>query len=204
MGAAGNRTASGFSRLLGWLHSFRERMGLWAVPILLALSILSWMVSLSALSFHFRDRRPEEIRLLFESGKILIPWLTWCVSAFGVGEIFYGEGTFRKILINSAWALWPLVVLAVPVSLLTNLISLDEKIIFQAGWVVIYGLMVWEFLKVIRAAHNFEFGQGVLVTLLTVVGIAFIWILCGLVYALSAEIIRFIGQIILEIYVRLY
>lgn len=203
-GATGSRTMNGFQHLLAWLKERKRQSGLWAVPFLLALAVLMWMVSLSALSFHFRDRRPEEIRLLFESGKILIPWITWCVSAFGVGEIFYGEGTFRKILINSAWALWPIIVLALPINLLTNIISLDEKSLFQAGWVVIWALMAWEFLNVIRNSHNFEFGQSILVMLLSLVGIVVIWILLGLVYALSAEIVRFIGQIILEIYVRLY
>jgi small neutral amino acid transporter SnatA (MarC family) len=39
---------------------------------------------------------------------------------------------------------------------------------------------------------------------LTLVGMALIWILVGLVYALTAEIFRFIGQLVLEVYVRLY
>jgi len=203
-GAAGSRISDGFVRLLAWLREWKAKSGLWSVPLLLALALLAWMVSLSALSFHFRERRPEEIRLLFESGKIIIPWATWCVSAFAVGEIFFGEGTFRKILINSAWALWPMIVLAVPVNLLTNIISLDENAVYHAGWVVIWLLIVWEFFKVIRDSHNFEFGQTFGVMLLSLLGIVVIWILLGLVYALTAEIFRFIGQIIFEIYVRLY
>jgi hypothetical protein len=203
-GAAGSRVTRGTQSLLDWLRSQKEKAGLWAVPVLLALAVLTWMISLSALSFHYRERRPDEIRLLFEGGKLLIPWLTWCISAFGVGEIFYGEGSFRKVMINSAWALWPLIVLAIPLNLMTNLISLDEKSIYQVGWAIIYILTAWEFFKVIRDTHNFEFRQSLLVMLLSLVGIVVIWILVGLVYALTAEIFRFIGQIILEIYVRMY
>lgn len=201
---AGGRAMESLSRLVAWLRGLKERAGLWAVPVLLALAVLAWMVSLSALSFHFRARRPDEIRLLFESGKILLPWITWCVSAFAVGEIFFGEGTFRKVLIGSAWALWPLIVLAVPVNLITHLISLDEKSLYQVLWVCIYALMLWEFLQVMRNAHAFEFGQALGVMLLSAVGMVVIWILCGLVYALTAEIVRFIQQLLLEIYVRMY
>lgn len=203
-GATGSRVSNRFRRLLEWIKQMKEHSGLIAVPLLLVLAVLAWMISLSSLSFHFRERRPEEIQLLFESGKIIIPWITWCVSAFGVGEIFFGEGTFRKILINSAWALWPLIVLAIPVNLLTHIITLDEKVIYQVAWVIIGVLMTWEFLQVIKNIHAFEYGQAIGVMLLTLVGIVVIWILVALVYALTAEIFRFIEQVILEIYVRMY
>ncbi len=187
-----------------WLLQQKEKLGLRSIPILLALAVLSWMVSLSALSYHFTKRRPEEIRLLFESGKFVIPWITWCISAYGVGEIFYGKGTFRKILVNSAWALWPLIVFLIPVNSLTNILSLDEKTVYYALYYGIWVLLAWQFLIVIRDTHEFELNQAFRITLLILVGIVFIWILCGLVYALTQEIFRFIGQLILEIYVRLY
>ena len=187
-----------------WLQHQRERLGLRAIPILMALAILNWMISLSSLGYHFTKRRPEEIQLLFESGKFIIPWVTWCVSAYGVGEIFYGKGTFRKILINSAWALWPLIVLLIPVNLLTNILSLTEKNIYYALYYAIWVLLVWQFLLLIKETHQFELGQAVKVMLLTLVGMVFIWILGGLVYALTNEVFRFIGQLVLEIYVRLY
>jgi hypothetical protein len=200
----GSRAMSGLRRLIARLRVLQEDAGLWAVPILLALTILSWMISLSSLSFHFQTLRPEEIRLLFESGKILLPWITWCVSAYGVGEIFFGEGTFRKILIRSAWALWPLIILAIPTNLITNVISLNEKAIHDGLWAVILTLLIVQFFYVVKDTHDFEFGQAIGISLLTLVGIVAIWILLGLVYALSAEIFRFLGQLIMEVYVRLY
>jgi hypothetical protein len=204
VGAGWYRTLSRVRLFLAWLNERKARLGLWAVPLMLSLSILSWMVSLSVLSYHFTTRRPDEIRLLFESGKFLIPWFTWCVSAYGVGEIFYGEGTFRKILINSAWALWPVIVLLVPVNLLTNIISLNEKSLYSLLWYCVWGLLFWQFLMMIKETHQFELDQAFSIMLLTLVGMALIWILVGLVYALTAEIFRFIGQLVLEVYVRLY
>jgi hypothetical protein len=204
VGAGWYRTLSRVRLFLAWLNERKARLGLWAVPLMLSLSILSWMVSLSVLSYHFTTRRPDEIRLLFESGKFLIPWFTWCVSAYGVGEIFYGEGTFRKILINSAWALWPVIVLLVPVNLLTNIISLNEKSLYSLLWYCVWGLLFWQFLMMIKETHQFELDQAFSIMVLTLVGMALIWILVGLVYALTAEIFRFIGQLVLEVYVRLY
>lgn len=199
-----NPVVRGYRRVLILLIRQKVRLGLRAIPLLITLAIFSWMISLSLLSYHFTKRRPEEIRLLFESGKFIIPWFTWVVSAYGVGEIFYGKGTFRKILINSAWALWPLIVFLIPVNALTNILSLNEKTIYYALYYAIWVILAWQFLLVIRDTHHFELLQSFKVSMLILVGMVFIWILCSLVYALTSEIFRFIGQLVLEIYVRLY
>jgi hypothetical protein len=201
---AGNTLSHNLRRWRAYLRDLRQRSGLWAVPVLLLLAVSVRMVSLSALSFHFESQRPEETRLLFEAGKILIPWITWCVSAVAVAEVFYGEGTFRRILVSSAWDLWPYIVLTLPLSLMTNVITLDEKALYHGGLVIIWALVAWQFLQQIKTLHNFETGKAVGVMLLTLLGMLIIWILLGLVYALTGEIVRFVQQLGLEIYVRQY
>jgi DNA-binding beta-propeller fold protein YncE len=201
---AANPFMRGFQKFLAWLRNYRERAGLKVVPVLVLLAIVVRLVGLSIPSFHFREMRPDQIRFIIEGGKILIPWLTWCIATFWVGEIFYGEATLRKITIASAWALWPLIVMPIPISLLTHILSLDEKAIYDVLWTVTWGLFFLEMFLVIKNEHAFEYGQTLLVMMLSAVAIVAIWILLGLVYALSAEIVRFIGSIIMEIYVRLY
>ena len=204
---ATNKLADSFQQLLKSLRNLRERSGLRAVPVLLSLAVLARMVSLSALSFHFREylgHRPEQTRLLFETGKLLIPWITWCVAAVAVAEVFYGEGTFRQVVISSAWALWPYIVLIVPVSLLTNVLTLDERALYNVGMGIVWFLLAWQFFQQVKILHNFDTGKALGVMLLTFVGIVVIWMLTGLIYALTGEIVRFLQQIALEIYVRQY
>jgi sugar lactone lactonase YvrE len=199
-----NRLSDNFRRLLARIRGLRERSGLRAVPVLLLLAVLVRMGGLAVQSYHFQAQRPEETRLLFEAGKILIPWITWCISAVAMGEIFYGEGSLRQVMISSAWALWPYIVLTLPVNLMTNVISLDEKILYQAGNYIIWGLTVWLFFQQVRMVHNFDTGKAVGVMALTLVGMLLIWLLIGLVFALTGEIVRFVQQLVLEIYVRQY
>jgi len=179
-----------------------NRIDLRSVPVLLALAIASWMVSLSVLSFHFRTQRPEETRLIIEGGKILVPWLTWCISAIGISEIFFGRGTFRQIILSSARALMPLILFAIPINLLTNVLTLNEASLYQWLWYGVWALVAWNFFKQGEDLHNFGTGESILTMALTLFGIVILWALAGLIYALTSEILRFIGQIILEIYVR--
>lgn len=201
---AANRLSDSFRWLLAKIRHLRETSGLRAVPVLLLLAVLVRMGSLAMQSYHFQAQRPEETRLLFEAGKILIPWITWCVAVVAVGEIFYGEGTFRQILAASAWALWPYIVLTLPLNVLTNVITLDEKVIYNAGEYFTWALLVWELLRVIRTTHQFDMGKAMGVMLLTLFTMLLIWVLSGLVYALTGEIVRFVQQLALEIYVRQY
>lgn len=198
------RIGDGLRRLLSFLRDLRERSDLRAVPVLLFLAVLARMLGLSILSFHYQTQRPEEIRLLFEVGKILIPWITWCISSVAVAEIFYGEGTFRRVLISSAWDIWPYIVLTIPLSLMTNAITLDEKVLYQAGGYLMWGLLILQFFNQVRTLHNFSAGKALVVMLLALVGMLIIWVLVGLVYALTSEIVRFVEQVALEIYVRQY
>ncbi len=202
--AAIHRLGDGLRWLLRYLRGLRERSDLRAVPALLFLALLVRMLGLSMLSFHFQTQRPEEIKLLFEAGKVLIPWITWCISAVAVAEIFYGEGTFRNIVISSAWDLWPYIVLTLPLSLMTNAITLDEKVFYQAGGYLMWGLLIWQFFNQVRTLHNFSTGRAIVVMVLTLIGMLVIWVLLGLVYALTSEVVRFIQQVALEIYVRQY
>ncbi len=199
-----NRLGDNFRRLIAGIRNLRQRSGLWAVPTLLVLAVLVRMGGLAVQSFHFQTQRPEETRLLFEAGKILIPWVTWCISAVAVAEIFYGEGTFRQVVISSAWALWPYILLTLPVNLMTNVITLDEKTLYRIALAIIWILLTWNFLHQIRTVHNFDTGKAIGVMLLTLLGMVIIWVLAGLVYALTSEIVRFVEQIALEIYVRQY
>lgn len=82
--------------------------------------------------------------------------------------------------------------------------TLGEETLFQVAWAIIWGLIIFQFLLVIKNIHNFELGQSIFVMLLTLVGIIALWVLAGLIYALTAEIFRFFRELILEIYVRLY
>ena len=72
----------------------------------------------------------------------------------------------------------------------------------QWGWYAVWALMVWQFFRQGEELHNFGFGEALLVFFINIFGMLVLWALAALVYTLTADIVRFIGQIILEIYVR--
>ena len=96
----------------------------------------------------------------------------------------------------------PLILFAIPINLLTNVLTLNEASLYQWLWYGVWALVAWNFFKQGEDLHNFGTGESILTMALTLFGIVILWALAGLIYALTSEILRFIGQIILEIYVR--
>jgi hypothetical protein len=90
----------------------------------------------------------------------------------------------------------------VPVNLVTRVLTLDDKALFRAGWLVIWGLVFWQFFRQGQRLHNLETGKSILLVVLSLSGMFFVWILLGLIYALTGEIVRFVREILLEIYIR--
>jgi len=149
--------------LRGWvtaLRDLRERSGLWAVAGPAPAGGGGAHGESDGTELSLPGAATGGTRLLFESGKVLIPWITWCISALAVARLFYGEGAFRRIAISSAWAMWPLIVLAVPLNLATALITRDEKVMWDIGQVVVWGLMAWQFFQVVKTEHKFETRQA--------------------------------------------
>src|SRR6185312_16143219 len=80
--------------------------GHWAaVPILVGLAVVVRLITIQATAYEFTSIEPEDTNLLLEVAKVLAPWVTWVIAAYGVSSIFYGEGTFKNVAVASAYAL---------------------------------------------------------------------------------------------------
>jgi hypothetical protein len=100
----------------------------WSHAILLIiLAFIARMISILVTGYAFETREPYEISFLFEFVWIVVPWISWSISNWAVSTILDGEGKFKEIVVGSAYALVPYIVFVVPVTLLTNVLSLDES-----------------------------------------------------------------------------
>ncbi len=180
---------------------FEGRWG--AVPLLLLAALLVRMGGLMWSSYHFSELDPEDTSFLLEFVRIMAPWITWCIAAYGVSSISYGEGTFKQIIIASAYCLMPYVLLNLPVVLIfTHILSLNEKSLFSflttciQLWVaVLFFCQTW-------VLHNFSFRKAISISTLTLIGILVSWVLLALVFVLTNQMVQFFAQVIYEFTTR--
>ncbi|MBB3108799.1 hypothetical protein FHS18_000827 [Paenibacillus phyllosphaerae] len=170
--------------------------------IVIALVYLARMVSILLTGYAYETREPYEISYMHEMVWLIVPWLTWCIANWGVSAILDGEGKFKEVFVGSAYALVPYAVLIIPVTLLTNILALDESSIYTLLLNLTIGWSVWLMLVKIKIVHDFEPLKVVWITLLTLAGIAIIWFIGILMFGLINQLINFVLEIVQEVNFR--
>ena len=196
---------------------------LWPVVILLALAAAVRLASLALIAFHmratptvgslldwFRLYRPVAVYLLpelrwedanffVEILRIALPWTLWTIANYGVSALFEGSGTFRGVARTTAYCLVPYILFAVPIALLSHLMTAQERGLYEILWSLVYLWVLLLLLLEIRTVHDYLAGRTVGVGLVMVFGLL---VLSGSILAvglLSNEVINFAGEVLYEI-----
>ncbi|TNJ65636.1 hypothetical protein FE784_14540 [Paenibacillus hemerocallicola] len=171
--------------------------------VLIALAIVVRILSLSLSGFLFQRREAYEISFVTEGVSILVLWLTWTIANWGISTIQEGEGKFKEILVGSAFALTPYVVLTLPISLLTNVLSMREwsVYLFLSGFVFVW--VAFLLIMKVKIVHDFNLYKLLFILFLTLVGMLIIWFVIVLFYGLVNQAVHFITGLVTEIRFRL-
>src|SRR5690606_19179703 len=133
--------------------------------ILILLAFVARMASLLLTGYHFQTREAYQISYGHELIWIVVPWLTWCLANWSVSTILEGEGKFKEILVGSAYCLVPYIVLIIPITLLTNVLALNEGTFYGALLSFTFAWSGLLFLIKQKVLHDFELGKLVFITL---------------------------------------
>ena len=212
-----------FTRPVETLEDVARGRSVWLAVAIVVLAAAARIVSLWLIAFHMRatptvgsildwvrvyrpvaayllpELRWEDSNLLFEAGRIAIPWLLWTVSNYGVAALFDGEGTFRAVARTTACCLIPYIVFAIPVALLSHVLTVQERGFYEAFWSILYFWILILLVVQIRTVHNYPLGRTLGVGVLKVFGMLILAGALVLVGLLSVELIGFAGEVALEI-----
>ncbi|HEY0827467.1 MAG TPA: YIP1 family protein [Bacilli bacterium] len=172
------------------------------IMVLIGLAIAVRIISLRYLGFSFQTKEPYEISFFIEAGTIIVLWLSWVVANWAVSVILDGEGEFKHILVSSAFALTPFIVFTVPLTLLTNFMSLEESGFYFLCRNIIILWVILLLLIQVKEIHDFENMKIIWIFVLTVISMFIIWFTCFLVFGLLYQTFNFIVGIVRELNYR--
>ena len=132
----------------------------------------------------------------------LLAIFIWNAANYLVSTISDGEGRVRDVIIGSAYSLFPYVLFALPIALISNVLTLNEVFIYSFSlnimWVWV-GMML--FLMVMEI-HNYSFSETVRNVLLTIFTMAMFLLTGYILYVLFNQLFDFISAIIQEVGLR--
>lgn len=173
-----------------------------------ALLLYLWIVIVRVLTpyltgFTFNPyASPGEIRAENEVVYTLLFILLWNIANYLVSTISDGEGRVRDVVIGSAYALWPYALLALPIALLSNVLSTNEVFLYTFSTHLMWawtGLMLFLMVKEI---HNYSFGETVRNIWLTLFTMAVTMLAGYILYVLFLQMYDFIIALLREARLR--
>lgn len=180
----------------------REKQGtIRAAVFILVLFVIGRVYSASNKGYLFGGG--TEISVWLEIAKAVLPVLLFCVVNWGITTLFDGEGNMRDIFLAVCYALWPLALVQIPFTLLSNILVSEEAVVYYTAYSIIY--VVTAFLIIIGnlCAHNFTMKKTLLMLFTTLLGMAIVVFIVFLVFNLWYEIVSLISQIVRELKFRM-
>jgi hypothetical protein len=179
---------------------YRHNFSYLPVFVLFFLTICARVGFIFITHFPLAALDPRDANIFLEMVKLLVPLVTWAVASYAVTSIMDGEAEFREILLASAFAMVPYILLAVPIAGFSQVLSsvgVEKKIFSFLNTVVWIWVLFLLFLSV-KNLHDYHVGKTVLVCVISVLGMALIWSLFVLMFALTGNLRAFVQGLALE------
>ncbi|HNB52740.1 MAG TPA: YIP1 family protein [Anaerolineales bacterium] len=173
-----------------------------------ALLIYIWVIAVRVLTLYITGfsfnpfTSPVYIPVENEIVTTLVLLFLWNAANYLVSTISDGEGRVRDVIIGSAYSLFPYALFALPIALISNVLTLNEVFIYtfslQLMWVWV-GIMLF---IMVKEVHNYSFWEtvrNVIITLFT----AGLFVLTGyILYVLFTQLFDFVSAIFQELRLR--
>ena len=136
----------------------------------------------------------DDINLLLEISLMLVPIVSFSVTCYAVTSIMGGEVKFRDLFTAFCFSLIPYVILTVPITALTWILSLESGglNIIKWTWVFLLGF------QSVKQMNDYEFSKTVGVIILSVLAMLLLWITLLLVALFCVQWIQFFQSIFNE------
>lgn len=167
-----------------------------------------WVVVVHVLSLYITGfvfathLSPATIRAENEVVYTLLLIALWNAANYLVSTISDGEGRVRDVVIGSAYSLFPYALFALPIALVSNVLTTNEVFLYSFSMNLIFAWMGLMLFIMVKEIHNYSFSEtvrNVLVTLFTMG----LFLLTGyILYVLFNQLFDFVSALLLEVGLR--
>jgi tetratricopeptide (TPR) repeat protein len=176
--------------------------------LLFAGLVYAWVIVVRVLSLYLTGFifNPYTVLAYIKVGNEVVTTvlliLIWNAANYLVSTISDGEGRVRDVIVGSAYSLFPYALLALPIALISNVLTLNEIFIYKFSLDIMWfwtGMMLFIMVKEI---HNYSFSETVKNVLITLFTMALFLLTGYILYVLFRQLYEFISAIVQEIGLR--
>ncbi len=160
---------------------------------------ISSIVSAFGTSYLQKAEHPTIISALSNT---VFPLLLIVLSNMCFTTLMDGKGTFKNVYIAICYSTIPYVITTIPFTIVSHFLVNDELAILSLASSVV---LAWVLLLVfvgLMTVHDYSFGKNVIVSILTIIGVAFILFIMMIFVSLCGKMISLVTAIFNEISFR--
>lgn len=147
--------------------------------------------------FSFAQIRVEDT-IVSTVGLILL----WNAANYLVSTISDGEGRVRDVVIGTAYSLFPYLLIALPLALLSNVLTENEIFLYDFSLGIMWAWIGIMLAIMVKEIHNYTFSETVKNLLVTLFTMA-LFVLTGyILYVLFSQLYEFVSAIAQELRLR--
>ncbi|MGM0881320.1 MAG: Yip1 family protein [Bacillota bacterium] len=170
--------------------------------ILLALVVISVILQNQYAGFLVNYNDPRNLNSITQLLTIVFPFFLWCVSNWAITTLMDGEGKFKEIVMATGYALVPIVLIYLPMTVASRFM-VEEETAFYYLLLSISSIWFAALLFVgTMTVHQYTVLKTVVTMVLTVIVMGIIVFLGTLVLSMMQQIYEFIVNIYREIIFR--
>lgn len=133
---------------------------------------------------------------------ILVPFALWCVANWSVTSLMNGSGSFKYIYMYSCYSLTPFLVAFPLLTILSNIVSLDERMLYSILQIAVYVLVGFLLFVGTLVVHQYLAMRTVATIIVIIIAMGIIVFLIMLGTTVVQQMTDFIGALIEEISLR--
>ncbi|MFW6269320.1 MAG: YIP1 family protein [Bacillota bacterium] len=172
-----------------WDLKHEDKGGFQAAIALIIGVIVTFVFYRQYTGFVFNPRDLNELNIIMEFTSIIIPFILWCIVSWALTTLMDGKGTLMDILISTAYSLTPIIILFIPLTIISNYLTLDEGVFY---YFILYFSIFWSVVLLFTATmmtHDYDVSKTVLTIVFVIFGIAFVLFL-GLLFFSLIDLMR--------------
>jgi hypothetical protein len=176
-----------------------------AATVILLILVINSILKTQFTGFLYNsDYDGISLNIFTEFAIVVGTFMLWCIANWSLTTLMDGEGTFGDIYMVSAYALTPLVLIGIPLTLLSNIMTNDLATFYTllngiaviwSGFLMLSGLLV---------VHQYTLSKTIFTAILIVVAMAVIVFLGLLFFNLISQVFSFFVELYWEITLRYF
>jgi len=165
--------------------------------------IVTFILRRQLTGFILNENKLRELNIIVEILSVALPFFLWCLANWCLTTLMDGEGSFKDIVITSAYALVPLVLINIPLIVFSNVITLEEAAFYTFFDILSLAWTVLLLFLGTSVVHQYSLLKTFLTSICIVIGMGLIIFIALLFFSLLQKMYSFVYTIYKEIALRL-